>query len=420
MYFYSSLSSDAPRLNNTWGDFNNLINYLIDGGTEYNILKIEPYADKGVKIYYDDTLTACPWVQFQTIVLTGSTKNYNGDFFIEQINESDKFIIAYRSNINFLLSEEEVGEANVMKARVKPCGATRLLGGVTEQRTVIKFDGSIEFRIDDRNFAALLTPAVTFNNAWSKLARVCMAESFDTLDFTTKRMWPYNATRPNENFTPHGNYIGQSFMVYNDNSPSNYYITNTSAKSGCAYKVYANNKCMYIQIFQGNTYQSSYSRFFIIGGYNSLNKEIPNGLIQSHRPGGDNAYNTTTYHMAMDTQAQRCDFTYSVTRINTNIVMYDNGSGVAADALFYGGFGYGSAQPSGNGGLRLPNILDSNIYFSDAQVIATSSYHGKLYDVKWVNTDYRPTAGTTALIDNELYICNLSFDSSTFFKLDRP
>lgn len=420
MYFYSSLSSDAPRLSNAWGDFNNLINYLIDGGNEYNILKIEPYADKAVKVYYDDTLTVCPWVQLQTIVLSGSTKNYNGDFFIDQINESDKYMICYRSNINFLLSEEEISDTNVIKARTKPCGARRLLGGIDEQRTVIKFDGSIEFRIDDRNFAALLTPVVTFNSGWCKPARLCMAESFDSLDFTTKRMWPYNSTRPNENFTPYGNYIGQSFIVYNDADSVTQYLTHTTGKGTCAYKVYASNKCMYIQIFIGNSYNSYYSRFAVIGGYDALNKEVPNGLIQSQRHGGENPYTTTGSFMRSTQTAERTDFTYDITRSNMHVVIYDNTTGVAADALFYGGFGYGCTSPSGNGGLRLPNLADSNIYFSDIQVIASSSYQGKLYDIKWVNSDYRPIANTTAIIDGELYTCNLSFDSSTFIKLDRP
>lgn len=32
MYFYSSQASNTQQLNNTWLDFNKLINFLIDGG----------------------------------------------------------------------------------------------------------------------------------------------------------------------------------------------------------------------------------------------------------------------------------------------------------------------------------------------------------------------------------------------------
>lgn len=422
MYFYSSLSTDAPKITNVWGDLNKVINYVIDGGTNYNVLKIEPYADKAVKIYYDNTLTACPWIQLQTIVVTGSTKNYNGDWFIDQINESDKYIIAYRSDVVFLLAETEISEANVMKARIKPCGATRLLGGTSDSRTVIKFDGSIEFRIDDRSFATLLSPTVSWNGNWSKVARVCMAESFDTLDFTTKRLWPYTATRPNENFTPYGNYIGQSFMIYNDSDINHRYINDTGYGTGSnAYKIFASNKCMYIQLFYANLYENYYSRTYVIGGYDAIDKTALNGIIQSHRPGGDQPYTYTGDSYKVTTSSTyRDNFTYTPTTTFQNIVIYDDTTGVAANAFFYGGFGYGAAAPSGSGGLRLPNITDDNLYFSDIQVIATSSYQGKLYDIKWVNSSYLPTPGTTGIIDGELYTCMRSFDSSTFVKLDRP
>ena len=58
MYFYSSASPDAPKLKNNWGDFNTLINYIIDGGSNYKILKIEPNPEKEntVKVYYEESI----------------------------------------------------------------------------------------------------------------------------------------------------------------------------------------------------------------------------------------------------------------------------------------------------------------------------------------------------------------------------
>ena len=68
MYFYTSISEDAPKLNNTWGDFNKVINYIVDGGTEYPVVKIEPHSDQKVKIFYDKLeLTKCPWALSQTV-----------------------------------------------------------------------------------------------------------------------------------------------------------------------------------------------------------------------------------------------------------------------------------------------------------------------------------------------------------------
>lgn len=97
------MSSDAPKLTNTYGDFNNIINYIIDGGNLYNIVKIEPRSDKTVKIYFDETLLGCPWVEFQTITVTNST-TYNLDFFIESINVIEKYMIGYNTSIIFSTS----------------------------------------------------------------------------------------------------------------------------------------------------------------------------------------------------------------------------------------------------------------------------------------------------------------------------
>lgn len=422
MYFYSSLSADAPKLNNTWGDFNKLINYLIDGGSEYIINKIDPYDNKKIKVYYDATLDSSPWVSNQTIEITGSSKNYNKRYFIESIHDAEKFIICYNSEITLSTSTTEIGDADTIKAAVIPCGATRIFGGVDDSRTVFKFSTGIEYRIDDRNFGSLLTPVVTFNTSWSKVARLCMAEKFDSLDYTTSKMWPYNNTRPNENFTPSGNYIGQCFMLYNEGSAVAEYITYTSNKSANAYKVFANDNAMYIHVFPNNSYNnSSNSYFYIMGNFNQIDNNRTNGLLQCLHHYGTNSTYTQTTGVWNNSTSYLSGFTYSPNRNSICLNIWDDYTGNTRTAYFYGGFGFGSAPPSASGGLRNTNIPDSNIYFSDTQIIDTNNcYLGTLYDVKWINSAYRPTVDSLLLIDNELYISNNSHASTALFKLDRP
>ena len=41
MKFYSSYNPSAPQLTNTWGDFNKIINYIVDGLPAQNITSVE-------------------------------------------------------------------------------------------------------------------------------------------------------------------------------------------------------------------------------------------------------------------------------------------------------------------------------------------------------------------------------------------
>lgn len=425
MFFYTSLSPDAPQLNNTYGDFNAIINYIIDGGSEYIIDKIEPYADKKVKIFYRNTGNVCPWALCQTITIEGST-NYNKNFFIETINESESFIICYNSTIIFNESVEETPINDSCKASTIKSGITKKFGGVTEKRTVIKFKRGMEYRIDDRFFGDLMTPVVSLNNNWLKVARVCMAENFETLDSTTTRLAPFESTRPSENFTPSGNYIGQSLIIYNTGNDNHYYINQTNYNaSNNKYRIWANENAIYIQIMSNGSYDGSYSRCYIMGEFNANNKNITNGILQSARP-RSGVYNSTSnqfYHYGVS----GAGFCHNLDRNDVNLIVYNNLiDNSYSNINLYGEYYIGGGLPSGNGGIAYPNNVDGSVTFSDTIVTLTSGEAiGKLYDVKWVNSSVIKERDFLTYIDDELYInlrCNYSSggNSNVFIKLERP
>lgn len=420
MYFYTSASPDAPQLTNSYGDFNKIVNYIIDGGNLFNLLKIEPNTDKTVKIYYDINLESCPWAEYQTIVVSNST-TYNMSFFIESINIVDKYMICYNSNILFSASIiEQSTDINIIQAKTIASGISRIFGGVSSNRTVIKFDNSAQFRIDDRDFGPLLNPPITTNNSWSKTARVCMSESFDTLDYTANRIWPYSASRPNENFLPSGNYIGQSHIFYNATDTNTQYLTHASSTgSGSQYKVWASNKCMYIQLYTSTSIFSSNSRFYIIGDFDAIDKTKLNGLIQSTRLNGDQPYTYATTHMRSAVVNEAPSFLHTRSSSQSNLVAFNNSIDMATDCSIIGSFGPGSSAPSG-AGLSRPNLMDGSTYTSDALLISSANdYVGKLYDIKWINSTFIETQGTVILIENDLYMIILSNGSYSLVKLDR-
>lgn len=422
MYFYSSASPDAPKLTNTYGNFNDIINYIIDGGSLYNIVKIEPNTDKTVKIYYDSTLTDCPWVEYQTIIVSNSTSSYNKEYFIEGINITDKYLIGYNSSIVFNTSAVELStDTNIIKAKVRHSGITRVFGGKEGQRTVIKFDDSVQFRIDDRDFGPLLNPPITTNNSWNKTARVSMAETYDTLDYTAGRIWPYNYARPNENFLPHGNFIGQSHIFYNNIGGSTNNLTDTTnVGSNNQYKIWASNKCMYIQIYTSTAITSSVSRFYIIGNFDALDKTKKNGLIFSSRLNGENPYTQTGSYMRSSQINEAPSFLHTRLSSTSNLVIFNNTLDKEAECNIIGSFGLGSAAPSGAGMAR-PNLPDGGTYISDAILCTLSpDYMGKLYDVKWINCFFAENQGSVIAFGDDLYMIVLSNGAYSLIKLDKP
>lgn len=418
MYFYSSLGSDSPKLSNVWGDFNKVINYIIDGGTLIDIVKIEPNNATTVKVYYDITKTL-PWVKNMTITISGSTA-YNGNLFIDSINDVEKYAICYSDSIAGIGSITEIsnGTTVVLKAKTVACGATRLLGGISDNRTIIKFDDSVEFRIDDRDFGPLVTPPVTFNDNWTKCARVCMAENFETLDFTSKRHYPYNGSRPTESFAPTGKFIGQSLVPYNNDTINNYYIIDGISKGPCDWKVWASSKGMYIQIY-AQSYNSYYSYFIIISDFNTIDKSKPNGLLQTFGC-YNNTYDQSNFIWYFPDSTQISGFTYNIENRNiVNMRIYNNSLDSDVDVIPYGSGGYGASNPSGQNGIITPNTPDGALYFSDCQIVASSGLYGTLYDVKWIHNILSLNADDILIVDNEHYMVQRSFEATSLIKLDR-
>jgi len=422
MYFFSSASSDAPKLTNTYGDFNNIINYIIDGGNLYNIVKIEPRSDKTVKIYFDETLLGCPWVEFQTITVTNST-TYNLDFFIESINVIEKYMIVYNASIIFSTSLlEQSTDTTIIQARMKPCGVTRIFGGIDAKRTIIKFTDTVQFRIDDRDFGPLLSTPIVTNNNWAKTARVSMSESYDTLDYTTGRIWPYNYTRPNENFLPAGNYIGQAHIFYNAiGGATQHLIEGVNNGAGGQYRVWASDKCIYIQLISSTSINGSQSRFYVIGGFDAVDKSKVNGLIISSRLNGDQPYTITGTYMRTSIANEAPSFLNTRSTAYSHCVVFNNSYDKEIDFYIMGSFALGGTAPSGNAGIPRPNLTDGGTYISDTIIYSSSSdYIGSLYDVKWINCSYVETAGTIAVFENTLYMNVFSNGSYSLIKLDRP
>lgn len=184
MYYFTSSSLDAPKLTNKYGDFNKLINYILDGGTTYNVVKIlaNPSQPNTVKVYIDPNI-AMPFVALQTIKINGSIKpEYNTQAFIESINSVEKYLVCYNTAFVDTIGDDET--ANI-KLKIRNAGFTRKFGGIAENRTVIKFQNGVEFRIDDRDWRPLVQPPVTVNATnenWLKIARVSMSENYDSLD----------------------------------------------------------------------------------------------------------------------------------------------------------------------------------------------------------------------------------------------
>jgi hypothetical protein len=405
MFFYSSLAPDSPQLNNTYGDFNKVLNYIIDGGTSYNIVKIIPKADKRAYIYYDASLSNCPWVLNQSITVAGSS-TYSGTYLIESIDAVSKYVIGYNSAVLGSMSQDI---STGITAKITPSGIQRVFGGVSYNRTVIRFADGIQYRFDDRDFTTLLSPNVTLDNSWAKVCRVSMSSQYDNLDFASTRIIPYNSVRPSENFTPSGNYIGQCMVTYNSNTGLNETSFLTSTTSGVInhYRIWANNYAIYIQIFPQNNYSNNASAWYIFGNINYITPQSnPNGIIMTRYmnnfPYTDVSYQSIAGHLNGNSPVLLGLFP---NRSQAYAYIYNNGNNVEAPIGFSGEYGVGSTAPSGMNGTPNPNKFDNNLYFSDSLVIDTSNnVYGKLYDVKWMNSKLSPAKDTIFTIGNDVYM----------------
>lgn len=431
MYLYSSESNDAPKLTNTWGDFNKIINYVLDGGTPHNVLSIEAIGGNKCVIKFDSEI---PYRPYQTIEIKNATNTiYNDRFFIEKLDIQTNEVTCYSKNISDILTKEE----NInLRSNIIPCGMQKMFGGVDDNRTVFKTTNNICFRIDDRDFRPLVTPAAPINattNNWQKIARICMADSFDSLDSSSARLFPYTPERPTENFQPTGKYIGQTFIVYNrafNNNTSSYndyiVLSNVNLRSNnIKWNIYANEKVMYIY-FTVNATATNDNRqciaCYVIGEYNSSNPSAKNGIMVTNKFNTLNdayditsGYNTSlgTPSFAYNNNPTFPSNVYNTTNSNAIAVIYDNLSNNIENVIFNREFIMGGAI-SGISNMQYPNPYDNGIYISDIVVGAgTTTYYGKCYNLKHICNGVAPDSnigtekilnGSLVVIDNKYYI----------------
>lgn len=430
MYFYTSDTPGAPQLNNTYGDFNKVINYILDGGVNNSVVSIEAIEPNKCKLFFSG---AIPFTQFQTFEVTGAVNSiYNTRYFVESINVPLKYIICYCETIG---ANTPIDNSPNIKARLFGCGMTKVFGGIENQRTVFKTENETYYRIDDRDFRPMVTPPVTINatnNSWMKAARVCIADGFDSLDSTSHRMYPYNPTRPTENFNPTGKYIGQTFVIYNRgiiNISMSAPTTSTTKLTGqpAAYvgpmnwKVYADNRTLYIILYTTSDASASLNRqsmaVYVFGEFDGIKQDIKNSILYCNKSetynetydgniyGGlySQGYNNTAPLFpsnAVNGNVRPCSIIFSDTNYNT------------VETTFIGGSGL-SPTNSGSGGLLYPNPLDGGLYISDVLVKNSNIYFGKCNGIKFINNFIGNSSvvasekiidGSMIKIDNKFYI----------------
>lgn len=453
MYLYTSRSSESPKLNNAWGDFNKVINYVLDGGALQSVKSIESIGNNKCKISFE---TSIPFVQFQTIDISGATNTlYNTRLFIESIDIGSLSLTCYSKTLTDIIAKEET--ANI-KAKVIACGMQKLFGGVAEERTIFKTTNGICYRIDDRDFRPLVNPPATINstsNNWQKVARVCMAENFDSLDSSSSRLFPYSNLRPTENFTPTGKYIGQAFISYNrgyiSTSANTDYITlnnmGSYPRTPMEYNIYANEKCIYIYLYvKATSYDYYSSASYAFGEYENFNSNAKSGLFVSNSfQTSNDVYDTTSKHCSLSSDSsENLNPIFPYTTYNNSLastgVIYDNLKGIHAPIVFRKEVGLGGTY-SGRDGIDYPNEYNNGIYISDYFVISSSgsSVYGKLIDIKYIansvvfnSLDNSETIknGSLLVIENNYYIAqkiansrnNGNYDTNAslvLIKLDR-
>ena len=382
MYFYTSGSLDAPQLQNTYGDFNAVINYLIDGGSEYKVVKIEPNVEKEntVRVYFENSV-APPFNPYQTIVVSGSEiPLYNTQMFIESVNSQYNYYVCYHSSFAGSLN---VDETTNIKMKIRTSGIIRKFGGVADKRTVIKFKSGIEYRIDDRDVRPLMTPPITpdeYNEHWLKFTRICMSSNFDSLDSSNARMMPYNPDRPFLNFQPQGGKVGtQAYILWNRVDTYYYPSQSTSdAYTNTPWKIFCDEKSIFIIVCNPNNQSEKY--VYAFGGFESYNQNILPGFLffKSDSLYGESDYDSSSFPSSSYAYSPHSNFFYTY-RENSNdyynvyqySMIYDGGDGAPVNLTkcpeyFFSGTYSGSNLDSGNS-LAVNNNIYNGTYFSDTR-----------------------------------------------------
>lgn len=418
MYLYTSASFEAPKIKNEYGSLNKVINYIIDGGSQHIITRIENYSESKahrIKIYYaGDT---CPYAVLQTIDITGSTyPEYNKSFFIEVINTVEKYMICYRSDVT---SNIPTDESASIKMKIHNAGFTRKHGGLSEKITVIKFVGGMEYRIDDRDIRELTNPPITKdgeNENWFKCARVTMSGNFDSLYSSVERTYPVTPNRPDQVFNVVDNNFCPAYIRYTK-IDTNYYLTNPYAPSPeTTYKIFADEVCMYIIL--NDNFDNRAKFVYVVGGFESLNPEIKNGVLFSHGYNGyninnsflnSNAFGSSNTYPYQDLTNLLFEFGesgYEWHEVYIHSIIYDNGSGIydrmrrSGELKFapsLSGYPYGPCTTS-------PNRVNNAVYFCDvvltsAMTYTNTTYYGKLHHIKWGCSNM----SSSTLVDGRVY-----------------
>lgn len=440
MYFYTSGSADAPTITNTFGDMNAIFNYIIDGGSQYDVTRIEPLADNRFKIYYTD-ITA--FTLYQTVKISGSDiSDYNSDtWFIEEVNTESKYYVCYNKNAKI---ESGITNATGMKISIRHSGIQRKFGGVENMRTVIKFSEGIEFRIDDRDWRQQTNPIVEdsdYTNNYMKMARLSMSSNYSSLDSNTAPVFPYNSQFPELTYTPVDKKIGTaSFINYTKIDTTYYPIQNTSEYEPVSWKIFATSKSMILILQNKNQYHRKH--VYHLGGFDRENTNISNGYLFSHCDLGNGTkdWDTSefTVRYAYGDNANLLSETFrseTENRFQICSVVYDNGQGLSIGVNRCAEFKMSPNNSGYNNGLSLKNTNGPNggTYFCDALIVGSEgtgqyTYYGKMYDVKWVCTNMAgfSSEGKIFVIDGDYYYSyihgvsdNSTESSINLIKLDR-
>lgn len=440
MYYFTSMSNDAPKLTNKYGDFNNIINYILDGGATYNVVKIiaNPSQPNTVKVYIDPSI-AMPFVALQTIKINGSIKpEYNTQMFIESVNSVEKYFVCYNKAFVDTIGNDET--ANI-KVKIRNAGFTRKFGGITEKRTVIKFQNGIEYRIDDRDWRPLVQPPVTVNATnenWLKIARISMSENYDSLDTCNGRIFPYNNQYPNLAFTPTLKKVGTGAWIQYNRVDTVYYPTQTtSAVTELKYDIFADEKTIIILFTQLNSSTVGYKNVFVFGEFDSLDKNTLNGILYCF---SDTLNGTSDYDASSFPSYYPYDYNRNFLRSNDGSNNTDNGFfNTSVSAIFNdGNYNFGrlvrspefrlasdsSGHNSGNS-MNTINPIDGGVYYCDVilhnnALPANKIYFGKLYNMKWVCSNFKGTNyidGKVHLVEGDYYysyVHNVSSDQDDY------
>ena len=250
MKFYSSYNPSAPQLTNTWGDFNKIINYIVDGLPAKNITSVEMNEPFKVIVTLDSPAKCSKNETFK--IENCSNLNYNRDYIVSSYSGNQVFLY------NLALTEILPASTNGTLKLVTP-GWTRKFGGISDSRTVIKNAYGMEYRFDDRDFGPLVTPQVT-TNSWMKVCRVSMASNYISLDSTDSPIFPYESARPEQTFSASGKYLPNCLIIYNKNpsTRANYVTDSITSNSSAAYNtrgpmnwsIYANENFIYFCLKQ--------------------------------------------------------------------------------------------------------------------------------------------------------------------------